>query len=122
MKFGAGSLTGFLETLEVAMSDSRRLLWARRMGRYRASSLTVNEFCRREGVSVPSFYLWRKKLASAPAEPGFIPVSLPQRGVTPITLKLPGGAQIEIDATIDPVTLRRLLAAVLAETHSGADR
>jgi hypothetical protein len=37
------------------MSDSRRQLWARRMGRYRASSLTVNEFCRREGVSVPAF-------------------------------------------------------------------
>ncbi len=122
MNVGAGSLTGFLKNLEVVMSDSRRQLWARRMGRYRASSLTVNEFCRREGVSVPSFYLWRKKLAGTPAEPGFIPVSLPQGGATPVKLKLPGGAVIEIDAMIDPAMLRRLLAAVIAETHSGADR
>lgn len=104
------------------MSDSGRHLWARRMDRYRACSLTVNEFCRREGVSVPSFYQWRKKLAAVSAEPGFVPVSMPQGGTAPVTLKLPGGAEIEIEATIDPMTLRRLLAAVIAETNRGAER
>ncbi len=104
------------------MSDSGRQSWARRMDRYRACSLTVNEFCRREGVSVPSFYHWRKKLAVATSEPGFVSIALPQHGVAPVTLKLPGGAEIEIDATIDPITLRRLLAAVIAETNRGADR
>lgn len=122
MNFGAGSLTGFLETLEVAMSGSRRQLWARRMDRYHRCSLTVHEFCRREGVSVPSFYQWRKKLAQSSPEPAFIPVTLPQGEVAPVTLKLPGGAEIEIEATIDPVMLRRLIAAVIAETASGADQ
>jgi|LakMenEpi13Sep09_1017268.scaffolds.fasta_scaffold16115_2 transposase len=122
MKLVAGILRGFLETLEVAMSDSRCQLWAGRMKRYRASSLTVHEFCRREGVSVPSFYQWRKKLAHCPAEPTFIPVSLPPSGAAPITLKLPGGAEIEIEASVDPLMLRRLIAAVMAETVRGVDR
>jgi hypothetical protein len=90
--------------------------------RHRASSLTVHEFCRREGVSVPSFYQWRKKLAHCPAEPTFIPVSLPPSGAAPITLKLPGGAEIEIEASVDPLMLRRLIAAVMAETVRGVDR
>lgn len=36
--------------------------WRDRLGRYEKSGLTVVEFCRREGVSGPSFYQWRKRL------------------------------------------------------------
>jgi transposase-like protein len=36
--------------------------WRERLQRYRESGLTVVEFCRREGVSAPSFYQWRKRL------------------------------------------------------------
>ena len=45
------------------MSQSRREIWTERMARYRDCSLTVREFCAREGVSQPSFYQWKKKLA-----------------------------------------------------------
>ena len=31
---------------------------------YQASGLTVKEFCRQEGLSLSSYYLWRKKLAN----------------------------------------------------------
>lgn len=37
--------------------------WQARLARWNASSSTVGEFCRREGVSDASFYLWRRKLA-----------------------------------------------------------
>jgi hypothetical protein len=37
--------------------------WKQRFERYRTSSLTVAQFCLAEGVSVPSFYQWKKKLA-----------------------------------------------------------
>jgi len=43
-------------------------LWAERLGRYGKSGLTVARFCQAEGVSQPSFYLWKKKLADARAE------------------------------------------------------
>ncbi len=39
--------------------------WRGRMIRFRRGTLTVVEFCRREGVSVPSFYAWRKRLEPA---------------------------------------------------------
>lgn len=40
--------------------------WQRRMRRFLKSRQSVAEFCRHEGVSSPSFYLWRKRLAQAP--------------------------------------------------------
>jgi transposase-like protein len=39
--------------------------WRRRMRRFLRSRQSVAEFCRQEGVSSPSFYLWRKRLAGA---------------------------------------------------------
>ena len=43
-------------------------LWHKRFARFKYSGQTVDRFCRDEGVSVPSFYLWRKKLAVGLAE------------------------------------------------------
>jgi transposase len=45
------------------MSQARQR-WTERLDRYRQSGLTVTDFCAEEGVSVPSFYLWKRKLAS----------------------------------------------------------
>jgi hypothetical protein len=43
--------------------DGRKVeVWGQRLRRYGGSGLTVAEFCRREGVSVPSFYQWRSRL------------------------------------------------------------
>ena len=36
--------------------------WRRRLARWQRSGKTVTEFCRREGVSKPTFYAWRKRL------------------------------------------------------------
>lgn len=55
--------------------------WTRRLARYEAANETVARFCHREGVSVPSFYAWKKKLGHAPASsagasPRFLPVQM----------------------------------------------
>lgn len=42
--------------------------WRRRWARFQEAGLTVAEFCRREGVSQPAFYQWRKRLAREAAE------------------------------------------------------
>jgi transposase-like protein len=39
-----------------------RRAWLDRLIRQGASGATVAEFCRREGISEPSFYSWRKRL------------------------------------------------------------
>lgn len=38
--------------------------WGFVISEHHKSGLSVREFCRQEGVSEPSFYQWRKKLAS----------------------------------------------------------
>jgi len=43
---------------------ARALSWRERLRRYASSSLTVGEFCRREGVSVANFYYWRRRVSA----------------------------------------------------------
>jgi hypothetical protein len=42
--------------------------WRERIGRWKQSKLTVTEFCRREQVSQPSFFQWRKRLRDESAK------------------------------------------------------
>lgn len=41
--------------------------WTSRLERFKLSGLTVAQFCRSEGVSPPSFYQWKRKLAAQAA-------------------------------------------------------
>ncbi len=41
---------------------TKRREWTERLVRYRQAELTVAEFCSNEGVSVATFYLWKRKL------------------------------------------------------------
>lgn len=43
-------------------SSEAEALWRERLARFERGDLKVGEFCRREGVSGPSFYRWRKRL------------------------------------------------------------
>jgi hypothetical protein len=42
--------------------------WRRRLERQRKSGLSISEFCRRESLSLPSFYSWRRKVATRAGE------------------------------------------------------
>lgn len=44
----------------------REALWRRRIEEQARGGMTAREFCRREGVSEPSFYQWRRRLAARP--------------------------------------------------------
>jgi transposase len=43
-------------------TDKQRF-WRARVVQWRRSGLSVREFCRREGLSEPLFYSWRRELA-----------------------------------------------------------
>lgn len=92
-------------------SDSRKTReWRRRMERFQKAGQSVAEFCRQEGVSAPSFYQWRKRLAEQPrpAEEaaGFRPVRLV--GSATVAVQLPGGTQLHV-----PTSERRTLRLVI---------
>jgi hypothetical protein len=105
-----------------------REVWRQRFQRFATSGVPVARFCAREGVSVASFYNWRKKLASngtrrrtaggrsslrsRPALPGpsFQAVTVVP-SVPEVCIHLPGGARIEVRGD-DLDTVRAVVAEV----------
>ena len=87
--------------------------WQRRMQRFRKAGESVAEFCRKEGVSAPSFYQWRKRLARQPGPreeaSGFKPVRLV--AAASVAVRLPGGTQLRVP-TSDPEALRLVIDTV----------
>ena len=56
-----------------------RQLWADRLHRFGTAGTTVTAFCQAEGVSVPSFYHWKKQLAPTRVVASQAPTILPVR-------------------------------------------
>ena len=97
-------------------------VWRGRMAQFRRGTLTVVEFCRSEGVSVPSFYRWRVRLEAAaqskargalrrkPKQPAslFVPVNVSSSPVAEI--EFPNGVRVRVPAT----NVEAIRAAVLA--------
>ncbi|MHB1036476.1 MAG: IS66 family insertion sequence element accessory protein TnpA [Pirellulales bacterium] len=97
--------------------DSRKVReWQQRMARFRKARQSVAEFCRKEEVSAPSFYQWRKRLAQRPRSAekaaGFRPVRLAGTNGTlvaaAVAVQLPGGTQLHV-----PTSERRALRLVI---------
>ena len=44
--------------------------WRERLRRFHQSRETVAQFCRRERVSIPAFYQWKRKLSAGDDRPG----------------------------------------------------
>ena len=73
--------------------------WRERLRRFSKGNWTVAEFCRREGVSSPSFYQWSRRLRGAKRSrrkqsEAFVPVRITQP--TSIELRLPNGATFSL--------------------------
>ena len=82
-----------------------RQAWVDRLVRFGQASQTVAQFCAVEGVSVASFYQWRRKLRpdALATAPQFVPVDLPTSELTaPMTImsvELPGGIRVRLEVT-----------------------
>ena len=100
-------------------SSDKERFWRVVLRQFRRSRLSVREFCEQQGVSVPSFYWWRRTLAARDeAAVRFVPVQVtpaPQ----PLTadgtagameLVLGAGRRLRIGPGFDGPTLTRLLA------------
>jgi transposase len=89
--------------------------WQRVLGRWRRSGLSVRAFCQVEGVSVPSFYWWRRKLEPADHRtPAFLPVHVVTEEVKePATsaneIVLANGRCLRVGPGFDPDTLVKVV-------------
>ena len=98
------------------MQMEKAAQWRERFHRFHRAGTSITRFCRREGISATSFYLWRRKLRpepaagvgrshqeDAPAQPrqgSFVPVrmlgGLNFGGQMTMTAELPGGTRLLI--------------------------
>jgi len=88
---------------------ANRQAWIERLKRFAQANQTVAQFCQIEGVSVPSFYNWRKKIRpendSLTIPPTFLPVELAAtpkaQPATVLSLDLPGGVSLRLEVRCD---------------------
>jgi hypothetical protein len=106
--------------------------WRLRLREFDRGNATVVEFCRRVGVSIATFYLWRRKLAPSaaresrsparrPAESRgtaagihFLPVEITSR--PGIEVLFPGGARVTVPCH-DHEAIRTVMAALLSASR-----
>jgi hypothetical protein len=96
-------------------SPERWDYWRKLIDEQGGSGESVSTFCRARGVSAPSFYTWRRRLAAPGApEMKFALVELGSGGnVAPsLELLLATGERLRIAAGSDAATLRMVLAVL----------
>ena len=94
-------------------SKSERIrIWLDRLNRFASSDQSVASFCQSEGISAPSFYQWKRRLAPSidPPKPrrrsaaqnvdrsprGFAELVVTDRADAGATISLPGNIQIQL--------------------------
>ena len=89
--------------------------WRQVLARWRRSGLSVRAFCRAEGISEPSFYLWRRRLDQADHQkPAFLPVHVvteeaKQPATRDIEIVLANGRCLRVGPGFDPDTLVKVV-------------
>lgn len=81
--------------------------WVDRIQRFSNAGTTIVRFCAAEGVSVPSFYNWKKKLRlqagsdshrqAGAVRNAFQAIELIPASPSTVTIRLPNGIVIELD-------------------------
>ena len=92
--------------------------WRERINRWKQSTLSISAFCRREQVSQPSFFQWRKRLdrkrAVGCAEPRFVELS-PAAWPTAsgVQIALPSGAVVTLPAQASTEVVTTVIRAAM---------
>jgi transposase len=104
---------------DLALQD----LWRQRLQRFECSGLSAVAFCTKEGVSVPSFYAWRRRLRPHTADrvahdarpiadvARLVPIRL-LSAASAVELVLPGGAVLRLTPGCDLDFVRSLVATL----------
>ena len=97
--------------------DQKERQWRRWINDWRASGLSVRDFCARHGLATASFYNWRRALERRVAEePAFVPVQVVADAVpaqaSALEVVLVDGRAVRVAPGFDAATLRQLLAVL----------
>ena len=92
--------------------------WRDLISRWKRSGVTVSNFCIDQGVSVASFYAWKRELAArdqaVTATTTPIPTFVPVRVAPSATIEvvLTSGVVVRVPVGADPLTVAQLVAAL----------
>src|SRR5262245_33838115 len=94
--------------------EATRELWVERLDRFAGSDLSAAAFCAAEGVSVNSFFYWKRRLVAPAAAQAAPPLFLPVRVTPPAAVEvvLPSGAVVRLAAGCDLAFVRSLIDAL----------
>src|SRR6516225_8691449 len=100
-----------------ARDERKEGQWRRWIDEWQASGLSARAFCQRRGLTVASFYAWRRVLRRRAAEKAaFVPVQVVADGVptqaSALEVVLADGRAVRVLPGFDAATLRRLLVVL----------
>lgn len=103
-------------TISEQVAGTRDEYWREKIAAQERSGLSVQQFCKEQGLNNPSFYYWRKRLRQqtpvrfALIETGGAPQPVPYEHC--LELVLPGGERLRIGAGVNAAALRTVLEAL----------
>jgi hypothetical protein len=100
-----------------ARDERKERQWRRWIGEWQASGLSVRTFCERRGLTVTSFYSWRRVLERRAVEHAkFVSVQVVADTVptqtSALEVVLASGRTVRVTPGFDAATLRQLLAVL----------
>lgn len=92
--------------------------WRERIAEQERSGLSVERFCKEQGLTEQTFYVWRKRLREQqPMRFALVETGSSARELdrdAGLELVLPRGERLRINAGVDPSLLRKVLDALRA--------
>jgi len=100
-----------------ARDEEKERQWRRWIREWETGGLSARAFCQRRGLTVASFYTWRRVLRRRAAEKAaFVPVQIVADAVTTrigaLEVILTDGRTVRVAPGFDAATLRQLLAVL----------
>jgi hypothetical protein len=100
-----------------ARDERKERQWRHWIGEWQTSGLSVRAFCDRRGLTVASFYAWRRVLERRAAEKAaFVPVQVVADAVpaqaSALEVVLADGRMVRVAPGFDVATLLQLLAVL----------
>ena len=106
------------ETTLERRKASRNEHWRKRIAQQERSGLSVQRFCKEQGLTEQSFYVWRKRLRNQqPIRFALVETGLGQRQPgteAGLELVLATGERLRISAGVDSAVLRAVLEVLRA--------
>ena len=105
-------------------NNQKRQFWQMAIETWQNSGMSINKFCKAEGLPESTFYNWRKKLTdrqsqtnkqAAKKPSAFIKVAVPKSNYAVLELELSSGNTLRIRSGADNKTLSDVLSVLHRE-------